>query len=419
MSVKKNGEPHNPLVELLEAAEREVLIDLAGLLAGMRPDVRRACFEYLEKHVDLAPESRAEAEGELVFSVWEELEPDLAELDEYGGGDYEVVDQVGELLWELQEKLEKGGVSRDYRRDLLDEVLPYIRSRNSGMEDLLYEVAYAACYDDDDLRHLAGRFERIGRDWPIDHARRIYRKIGDRARYLELRARRMEYGLDYYDLATFYWENGEKEKAVETALQGLDKGEGRLDELRLFLAERASESGDRGLYLRLHFEQTINGLTFEKYKAFKGMCTPREWREYEPGVLERLPKSRRDERLKIYMHRKEYDQALSLLRETGPPDLRYGGGYILSVAGMLEKRFPEEILAFYKSGLDNMNRSLPRKQYALKAKMMARVRHVYIDIMKTPKEWTDFAGCVKLDNAGRPAFQEEFARAVPGWKDVE
>lgn len=418
MSTEQGEEHRDPLVGLLEAAEHDVLITLVRSLAGMRPDVRRACFEYLEKHVASSPGGLAEAEGELAFSIWEELEPDLAELDEYGGGGCDLVDHVGDLLWDLQEKLKKGGVSRDYRRDLLDEVIPYISSRNSGMEDPLYDVAYAACYDDDDLRDLAVRFERIGRDWPIDHARRIYRQIGDNARYLELRARRMEYGVDYHDLATFYWENGEREKAVETACKGLDEGEGKMDELRLFLAERASESGDREQYLRLHFEQAIDRLTCEKYKAFKEMCTPGEWREYEPRVLERIPKSWQDEQLKIYVHRKEYERALSLLQGMRPRDFKYGGTCAMEVARRLEKRFPDEILAFYKSVLGSMNCALPRNQYAAKARLAAKVRHMYIDILKAHEEWTDFARRVRQDNLCRPAFQEEFARVIPGWKEI-
>lgn len=41
--------------------------------------------------------------------------------------------------------------------------------------------------------------------WYTLSARNIYRRIGDRNKYLELRARHMEYGADYHDLATFYW----------------------------------------------------------------------------------------------------------------------------------------------------------------------------------------------------------------------
>lgn len=44
----------------------------------------------------------------------------------------------------------------------------------------------------------------INRDWPTDHARRIYRKLGDRKKYLELRHKKLAYGMDYHDLASFH-----------------------------------------------------------------------------------------------------------------------------------------------------------------------------------------------------------------------
>jgi len=418
MSAKTEGKPRDPLVEMLEAAGREDLVNLIVALAKTRPDVRRACFEYLEKHVASSPENRGDAEGELAFSIWDDLEFDISELDQYGGGDCDLVDRVSDLLWDLEKKLKQGGVSREYRRDLLDEVLPYISSRNSGMEDQLYDVAYAACYDDGDLRDLAGRFERIGQDWPIDHARRICREIGDRDKYLELRSRRMKYGLDYYDLATFYWDDGEKERALEVARRGLEEGEGRMDELRLFVAQRAGESGDRGQYLKLHFEQAIDDLTCEKYKAFERICNAEEWREYEPRLLERIPRCWRDEQLKIYMHRREYGQALTLLQDMRPGDPRYHGVYVMKAAEELEESFPEEIIAFYRSGLGGLDSTRPRNEYARLAEIVAKVRHVYVDILKAHEEWAAFARREKEANIRRPAFQQEFARVVPGWKEI-
>ena len=179
---------------------------------------------------------------------------------------------MAELLDQIQTQLDLKKVRLDDRREILDKVLPYIESGNAGMDDMLYEVAYAACYDDADLRGLAEAFEAMQGDWKVDNARRIYRRIGDRDKYLELRTRHMEYGADYHDLATFYWESGEKEKALQVAEEGLRKGKGRMDELRRFVADRAKESGDREKYLALQFDQATDGLTLEKYKAFKKMC---------------------------------------------------------------------------------------------------------------------------------------------------
>lgn len=418
MNSKKKKKRKDPLETLVAAADSEILGKLVNRLALARPKIRRECFEYLKEHVMLTPDEEAVSGGEAMFALWMELEPDLSELNEYGGGDYATENHVGELLYQLSEKLRAERIHRDYRREILDEVLPYIESGNAGMDDALYEVAYAACYDEDDLRDLAKHFEAVGRDWPIDHARRIYRRIGDHEKYLKLRSLRMKYGADYHDLATFYWETGDKHKAIDTARQGLKKATGRMDELRSFLAKRAEESGDRSQYLELQFAQATDGLTVEKYRAFKKICNRKEWATYEARILKKLEKAWEDERLKIHMVRKEYGQAIKILTRTRYPDTRFGGNDVLKVAAKLEGKYPEDILAFYISGLGNLNRSHTRKTYAERAAVMVKVRHMWVDVMGTPERWDKFAKEVKNANQKRPAFQEEFARMLPGWKGL-
>ena len=241
----KKKKTADPLVDLLEAAKPETLITLIAELAIGRPDVRRECFDYLKKHVSLTPAQKTRSEGEIVMALWWELSPDLEELDDCGGGDYGTVDHVAGLLDEIRKKLVNSKVEEPIRRDLLDEVLPFITSGNAGLDDLLYDLAYATCYHDEDWRHLAQMLEAMNKDWPTDHARRIYRKLGDRAKYLELRHKKLVYGGDYYDLATFYWDEGNRKEALSVAEEGKIKGQGRMDELRKFLSDRAREGSNR------------------------------------------------------------------------------------------------------------------------------------------------------------------------------
>jgi hypothetical protein len=236
MAKKKNKESAPPLQKLIQAADTTVLGQLIQQLAASAPAMRRQCLEFLEQHVAFTAETKVSADVETVFSLWDELEPDLADLNEYGGGPGETEEHVADLLDDLAQKLEQCVIPRDARHELLGDVMPYISSSNSGMEDGLYELAYALCQDDEDLRDFAMRLENSGKDYLLDHARRIYRKLGDRDKYLALRSRRMEFGADYHDLATFHWDQGERNKAMAIAREGLRKAKGRLDELRAFVA---------------------------------------------------------------------------------------------------------------------------------------------------------------------------------------
>jgi hypothetical protein len=414
----KKPKKGDALAELLAAAPHKVLSDLILELALDMPGVRRECFDFLKSHVSVSKALEKRSEGEIVLALWSELAPDLDELDSYGGGDYAAQDLVAGLLDQIRRRLDSKKVGSDHRRDILDRVLPFIESGNAGMDDMLYEVAYSACYDDDDLRRLAQAFETMQHEWKTANARDIYRRLGDREKYLELRISHMEYGADYHDLATFYWESGEKEKAMQVAEEGLRKGQGRMDELRGFAAARAEETGDRDKYMALQFDQAKDGLTFEKYKTFKKMCTAAEWALFEPKVLLALKRAWGTERLKIRMHRKEYDKALAILIKGRYPTSTWDGDYEIKVAKKLESRYPEKILKYYLSGLGNLMVNATRKEYARKAKVMAKVRHLLIKVLGDKARWQKFAIKVKQDNIRRPAFQQEFAKAVPGWREL-
>lgn len=395
-----------------------MLSELILELATEIPEIRRECFDFLKSQVSISKSLEKRSEGEAILALWSELVPDLEDLDSYGGGDYATQDLVAELLDQIRERLETKNVNADHRQEILNLVLPYIKSGNAGMDDMLYEVAYAACYDDDDLRELAQAFERMPSEWKVGHARDIYRRVGDRDNYLELRAMRMEYGADYHDLATFYWDSGEKEKALQVAEEGLCKAQGRMDELREFVMMRAQEAGDRDKYMDLQFAHATDRLSLEKYKAFKKICTSAEWKSFEPKVLGMLKNAWETDRLKIRIHRREYDEALAILIKGHYPTSTWEGDYEIKVAQKLEKRYPEEILKYYLSGLGNLNCSAQRKEYKRKAKVMAKVRHVLVNVLGDEPRWVKYARKVKKDNVRRPAYPQEFANAVPGWREL-
>ncbi|MBF0493200.1 MAG: hypothetical protein HQM15_10525 [Deltaproteobacteria bacterium] len=415
MAKQKSNSKTDILQTLVSHVERNHLEKLIFKLAKKDPETKRECLEFLKKHAK--PGNEPQTESEIIFTIWNELEPDLSDLDEYGGGDYGLVDQVDELLYELADRLKKNKISQKDRSRLLDEVFHYIKSGNAGMDDTLYDVAYASCHDAQDWRELAKRFEELGDDWPLGHARDIYRKIGDHEKYLSLRLKQMKHGGDYHDLATFYWENGEKEKAIQLAREGLEKGEGRKDELRAFLSARV-KTKNRKEYLDLQFDQAMDPLSLKSYVGFKNICKEEEWNIYEPKFLSALDKAWDEERLKIYLHRKEYDQAIQLFEKKRYPLKTYDGGTFLKVATQLEEKYPEKILRFYQSGLGNLNSNHERSVYADQAQVALKIRNLWINVIKKPDQWKTFAKEIKVNNLNKPAFQQEFAKMIPDWKEI-
>jgi hypothetical protein len=170
--------------------------------------------------------------------------------------------------------------------------------------------------------------------------------------------------------------------------------------------------------MALQFDQAADGLTLGKYKAFKKMCTADEWVSFEPKIVGRIKDAWLTEQLKIYMHRKEYAEAMAVLTGGRYPISDWDDIDEVRIAKRLEKRYPEEILKYYLSGLGSLTVSATRKKYACKAKVMAKVRRLLVDVIGDEGRWVRFATKVKQDNIRRPAFQQEFTRTVPGWENI-
>lgn len=405
-----------PLDQLMRVATKEQLIDLLNELVHDLP-LQRRCLEYLNDRVKTSASVHKAATDSAVLALWQEIDGELSELDAYGGGDYGVMEDVADGLYQLETMLKETELSEDEWEELLDCILVYIKSGNAGMDDALYDVAYAMCKTDQQWIKLAGRFESMQEDWPRDHAMRIYRKLGQRDKYLELRTLKMRFGLDFYDLADFYWNAGEKDKAMEVALRGMQQGEGRMDELRSFVMERAKDAGEREAWLAYYFEQQTSRLTLSSYQEFEQECSKAEWEQYAPKLLARLEDKLNIEAVKIYLYRGEDEAALRFFKTPCYPQ-RYSSPEIFAVARELEVRYPMEMLAFYQSSTGNLNVTATRKEYAVKAKVMAHVRRVFVAVLNSPGEWKRYAAPIKRNNCRRSAFQQEFARVIPDWDNI-
>jgi hypothetical protein len=418
----------DPLDKLLASASADDLRSLVKQLTTgggnweedgrSRSDIRRECLEYLKKKVRARFPKKETSDSEFLWDLWGELEPDLTELDNYGGGEYGLEDHVGELLYDVEKSLKKKNVPREDRRALLDEVFPYIKSDKAGMGDALYAVAHAACYDDEDWRNLAERFEALEREWPIDHARSIYRRLGDREKYLALRLTDLKYGNDYHDLATFYWESGERDNALQVAQEGLEKGEGAMDHLRAFLSERAKETGNRTAYLDLQFAQATDRSTLAHYKSFKQVCKAEEWLTYEPKMLKAIERATQIDQLEIFLFRKEFDKAVEVLPKLLYPHPKYGDDRLFRMIAKLESKYPNQVLEFHRKGLGNVRAVGERAAYAGQARAALRMRHIWLDVLKTPEAWQACAKNVKALTLKKPAFQQEFAKTIADWKEL-
>ena len=70
------------------------------------------------------------------------------------------------------------------------------------------------------------------------------------------------------------------------------------------------------------------------------------------------------------------------------------------------------------SGLGNLTVNATRKEYARKAKVMAKVCRLLVEVLGDEARWNKFTAKVKQDNIRRPAFQQEFTKVLPDWREL-
>ena len=394
--------------ELLATADADTLRQLVRKLYHGRPALELECLDFLRETLLTTKRQVQNAAGEAALLLWREAEPASDEFQVEDGPAYG-------LLIDLADRFENEEIPGPVRRYMLDQGVCYVD--RTALTDVLYNVLYAACDDAEDLRYLAAALEGLGREWPLEHARRIYRTLGDREKYLELRLRKMVYGADYHDLATFYKECGEETQALSVAKEGLENGQGRMDELRQFLSEHALQAGDRETYLGLQFQQAVDRITVQSYTSFQRLCTDSEWTRWEPLLLAAVARARPEEKLKLYLLRRENEQAVAILSSLSYP-WRYEDSNVLEAAASLEKQFPEQVLEFYRNGLGNVTVAHQRSEYARNAKVLLKMRRIWTEVMEQPSAWAEFARSIKMANQRRPALQQEFGRILPDWNSL-
>ncbi|MFZ2054916.1 MAG: hypothetical protein WAU81_12070 [Candidatus Aminicenantales bacterium] len=195
----------------------------------------------------------------------------------------------------------------------------------------------------------------------------------------------------------------------------MTKARGRMTELRQFMAERAIKTGDRTGYLELHFHEAVDPLTANSYKAFRRLCSQKEWESYESRLLKRLPHAATVEQIKIQLLRGEQDEAAQILsRERFD---RYMSYELLGAARRLEPSHPEQVLTFYRSGIGSLNRPMPRKEYAGIARVLEMIRRIMLEFLKDAERWRNFKHDIQRKTERWPAFQEEVAKCIRDWRE--
>lgn len=235
----------NTIKRLIGKFDKKQLQELIFYMVSANESAGEALLDYCQKKdSDVKTDNHAFIIENKVRQHWKNAAQIIQEFDSYGGGPESDEDDACYELEAMSKLLEDNEVSWIVRKEILDQMLHFVASDNSGFTDYLVDIAVMMCTNKQENLYLA--------DFLIENASSYYRKIasniylqnGEEQKFIESKKANLEYGSDYLELAAYYKKHNDEQTALKIVLEGLNKADGRLDEIYKYLFEYYEKSED-------------------------------------------------------------------------------------------------------------------------------------------------------------------------------
>jgi len=429
----------------------EDMYDLVQNLMEKNQEVRRLVLEWFKdkskdmKDMDTIQE-RGSMDEELLWEYWDNARSIISEFNEYGGGPDEDEEEACDWLNKISELIKEGNISTDAKFEFLDDAFEEYNIENSGFEDALMDIFFEICETKEEWEYLVKKLEKHPSRWRNKLIMDIQKKyLCDENAYLKVRIENLEYGLDYWDIIEFYTGKGELQKALDTAEEGILKGDGRLTELFQFLFDHFAKKKDTANLERIvhtaltrkteekemldrlfkyhkaqddyenakeallkAYEFVQYGNYYGEYKKMKEFLKDSDWKLIESKIFKEIREKNIHDYLRICLDKNMKKEVLSTI--LNPPRNRWGfvtENDFDEFADKLKEDFPEEIIRYYwqkaYSDIPNGN----RKTYRTATRYLAKIKHIYTNLLKEESRWKQRFSDLKTEFKNRPAFLDE------------
>jgi uncharacterized Zn finger protein len=287
------------------------------------------------------------------------------------------------------------------------------------------------------LEHLCGSDEEIhdlidiltqedeasNADWIAGY----YRQLGEDAQYLRVREAHLQREEQFLELADYWLQCGEPERARETlerwitrrheaaehAAPGIRVSYGLANHgvfARLETLYRA-QNDPENLYRILRAREQAQGITLQLYQeiAVTAKALGR-WSEIQPQLLQHAKFSRQT-LVGIYLYEQDWDAAISLANAT-TAEAWDTTAIRAQVACGVQRHRPEAALALYRAIVEASISRAKREAYAIAADYAVAIRDIYRTILHDEAGWQEYIATLLARNARRRALQEEFRKVV-------
>lgn len=395
---------------MLDGATKNDFMEIISSMSIYSTEAEKVVIDWCKKNNEKNRKQAVEIE---LRNLWMEARKIISEFNEYGGGLYSDEEDTADNLWRMDELVKKQDISWEVRGAILDEMLEEFNIGNSGFEDMLIDIASAFCKRKEEKRYLADALARGDSDYYRGYAATIYKNIGDDEQFLKTKIGNLRYGSDYVDVAKYYAGQGNKQKALDYIWQGLEKCDGRLDELINYVAPIYIKEGNEGELRRLYkfalktkWDINIIAIAKQLYKYSKNTgdydskkkmlllildtCDKSEIKEWFETCKKELRKAdweneydcilekarKKDEKfyLDICMKTGKEAVVLEILKNERHGydfwDLDYNGYFSKRLFG----KYPNEILELYWRDVNFLLKVANNKNYEMAVKLLRKIK---------------------------------------------
>lgn len=260
--------------KLIGKFDKKQLQELVTYIVSKSEQAREALLDYCQKNdTNTETDNHTLLIENKIQQCWQKVAPIIAEFDMYGGGPESDEDKVYATLRNMEELLEDAEISWTIRKEILDQMLNFVKLDNSGFADPLMDVAFVMCKNKQENIYLADFLIENASHYYQGIASEIYLENGEDQKFIESKNISLKYGSDYLELAHYYKKYNDEKKALKIVLEGLDKADGRLDEIYEYLFQYYKKNKDEaaleklyaGAEKRIMNQDTITELMYNYY----------------------------------------------------------------------------------------------------------------------------------------------------------
>lgn len=136
---------------------------------------------------------------------WKKASKIIEKFDMYGGGPESEEEKAYYELEAMTEMFEENKeVSWLIKKEILDQMLRYVASDNSGFTDYLMDIALMMCRNKQENIYLADYLMEHASYYYRGIASRLYLENGEEQKFIESKKANLKYGSDYLELASYY-----------------------------------------------------------------------------------------------------------------------------------------------------------------------------------------------------------------------